>query len=69
MSDPNSPNRDATPLNPALRAETERVYPTGESSPPPVDTASAKEGEGEGWPVVWLVVTAICVAIGVYLLT
>ena len=59
--------RDA-PLNPALKSETETVYPTKDSSIAPIDTTSAKENEGEGWPVVWLVVTLVCVALGVYFL-
>jgi hypothetical protein len=56
------------PLNPALKSETETVYPTRESSPAPIDTTSAKENEGEGWPVIWLLVTAICVALAVFFL-
>jgi hypothetical protein len=59
--------RDA-PLNPALKSETETIYPTRESSPAPVDTTSAKENEGEGWPVIWLVVTAVCIVLAIYFL-
>lgn len=59
--------RDA-PLNPALKSETETVYPTRDSSRAPIDTTSAKEKEGEGWPVIWLVVTAVCVALAIYFL-
>lgn len=59
--------RDA-PLNPALKSETETVYPTKESSRAPFETASAKENQGEGWPVIWLVVTAVCVALAIYFL-
>jgi hypothetical protein len=56
------------PLNPALKSETETVYPTEESSPAPIDTTSAKENEGEGWPVIWLVVTFVCVGLAIYFL-
>jgi hypothetical protein len=56
------------PLNPALKSETETVYPTTESSAAPVDTTSAKENEGEGWPVIWLVVTVVCIALAIYFL-
>lgn len=56
------------PLNPALKSKTETVYPTTESSPAPVDTTSAKENEGEGWPVIWLVVTVVCIALAIYFL-
>lgn len=59
--------RDA-PLNPALKSETETVYPTTQSSPAPVDTTSAKENEGEGWPMIWLVVTIAGVILAVYFL-
>ena len=68
MSDPKQPVPKDAPLNPALRSETETVYPTGESSPAPVDTASASEGEGEGWPIAWLVVTILCVLAAIYFL-
>ena len=56
------------PLNPALKSETETVYPTKESSRAPIETTSAKENEGEGWPVIWLVVTIICVIFAIYFL-
>lgn len=56
------------PLNPALKSETETVYPTKESSRAPIETTSAKENEGEGWPVIWLVVTIICGIFAVYFL-
>ena len=59
--------RDA-PLNPALKSERETVYPTKESSRAPIDTTSAKEREGEGWPVIWLVVTIVSVALAIYFL-
>ena len=59
--------RDA-PLNPALKSETETVYPTKDSSIAPIDTTSAKENEGEGWPVVWLIVTFVGIAFAIYFL-
>ena len=70
MSDsPRDQPRDASsdaPLNPALKSRTETVYDTTSTTPTPIDTASAKEGEGEGWPIIWLVVTLACVALGIY---
>ena len=57
-----------TPLNPALKSGTETIYPTTESSPAPIDTTSATENEGEGWPVIWLVVTVVGIALAVYFL-
>lgn len=68
MSDPIRPSPQDAPLNPALKAETERVYPTRESSPAPLDTTAAKEGQGEGWPIAWLVVTILCVGAAIYFL-
>ena len=59
--------RDA-PLNPALKSETETVYDTKVSSRAPIETTSARENEGEGWPVIWLVVTAVCVVLAIYFL-
>ncbi|HEX6073264.1 MAG TPA: hypothetical protein VFY95_09690 [Sphingomicrobium sp.] len=56
------------PLNPALKSGTETVYPTRESSQAPIETTSAKEKQGEGWPVIWLVVTVVCVALAIYFL-
>ena len=59
--------RDA-PLNPALKSGTETIYPTTESSPAPIDTTTAAENEGEGWPVVLLIVTVVCIALAIYFL-
>ena len=63
--DPRSSPDDA-PLNPALKSRTETVYDTESRSAAPFDTTSAKENEGEGWPIVWVVVVAICVALTLY---
>ena len=51
--EPRGKARD-TPLNPALKSETDTVYDTEHTTPAPIDTTSAKEGEGEagrgsGW--------------------
>ena len=66
MSDPNRDQPTDAPLNPALKSRTETVYDTKRTTPTPFDSASAKEGEGEGWPIAWLVVTAIGVALAIY---
>lgn len=55
-----------TPLNPALKSRTERVYDTISTTPAPIETTSAKEGEGEGWPIAWLVIVVICIALAIY---
>ena len=66
MSDPQRDQPTDAPLNPALKSRTETVYDTKHTTPTPFDSASAKEGEGEAWPIVWLVVTVIGVALAVY---
>ena len=68
MNDQLNDNPRDAPLNPALKSETETVYETNVSSPAPIETASAKENEGEGWPVIWVVVTAVCVMLAIYFL-
>lgn len=66
MSNPQRDQPTDAPLNPALKSRTETVYDTKSTTPTPFDTASAKEGEGEGWPIVWLVVAVIGVALAIY---
>lgn len=64
------PTRDTStdaPLNPALKSETEKTFDTS-PTPAPLETTGAKEGQGEGWPIVWLIITLICVAIAIYLI-
>lgn len=68
MSDDRANPPAEAPLNPALKSTTETVYDTERTTPAPIDTASAREGEGEGWPVVWLIVVVVCVALSVYFL-
>ena len=68
MSDPPREQPSDVPLNPAMKSRTETAYDTRSTTPTPFDTASAKEGEGEGWPIVWLVVTIICVALAIWFL-
>jgi hypothetical protein len=56
------------PLNPALKSRTDRTHDTTRVTPAPFDSASAKEGEGEGWPIVWAVVTLVGIGLAVYFL-
>ncbi|MDF2495434.1 hypothetical protein [Sphingomonas sp.] len=62
------PDGQKTQLNRALKSGTETQYDTGASSPAPIDTTSATEGEGEGWPVIWVIVIAICLVVTGYLI-
>jgi hypothetical protein len=67
MSDkPDASDRNA-PLNPALKSRRETTHDT-RSSAPPVKTASVQRQEGRAWPMIWLIVTLLCVAIAIYLL-
>lgn len=68
MTEPGQPMPESAPLNPALKSTTDRTHDTSHSTPSPVDTTSAKENEGEGWPVAWLLVTLVCVALAVWFL-
>lgn len=69
MSDPTRDQPKEGPLNPALKSTTETVYDTTHPSPPPIETTSAHEGEGEGWPVVWLIVTVAGVVLAIFLMS
>lgn len=66
MSDPQRDQATDAPLNPALKSRTETVYDTQSTTPAPFDTASAKEGEGEGWPIIWLIVAVVGVLLAIY---
>lgn len=66
MSDPQRDTATEAPLNPALKSRTDQTYDTDHTTPAPFDSASAKEGEGEGWPIVWLAVAVIGVILVVY---
>ncbi len=68
MTETEKSETTGAPLNPAMKRTTETVYDTDHVTPAPIDTASAKEGEGEGWPIIWLVVVVICVALTIYFL-
>lgn len=63
---PNEPPRESR-LNPALKRETDQSHDL-ERSPAPIDTTEAKEGQGEGWPIVWGVVTVVCVILAIWFL-
>lgn len=56
------------PLNPSLKARTDRIYDTTRRTPAPFDSASAKEGEGEGWPWIWVAVTIVGIGLAIYFL-
>ena len=56
------------PLNPELKKRHDEIYNTDHSAAP-LDTTHAHEGkQGEGWPLVWLVVMLLSVLLAIYLL-
>ena len=67
MSDTPKASEQDAPLNPALKSRKETTHDTTPSAPP-VDTASVQRQEGRAWPMIWLIVTLLCVAIAIYLL-
>ncbi len=68
MSDQQPDQPGEVPLNPALKSRTETVYDTRSTTPAPFDTASAKEGQGEAWTIIWAIVTIVCIGLAVYFL-
>jgi hypothetical protein len=68
MSDPASKSTDRSGLNPKLKAVTNTSRDTETPMRPPAESASVQYEEGRSWPMIWLVVTLICIAIGIYLI-
>jgi hypothetical protein len=66
MRDDDINETNQAPLNPALKSGRDTVFDTSRSTPAPIETASAKEGQGEGWPVIWLVVAVVCIGLTIY---
>ena len=68
MTDEREDTEPRSGLNPALKQRRETTHDTSRPSPAPADTASVQREEGRAWPIIWVVVTVLCVAITVYLL-
>jgi hypothetical protein len=66
MTDPSRDQPNDAKLNPALKSRTDKTHDTTTPTPPPLETTEAKEGQGEGWPIVWLVVTVLSVVLAIY---
>lgn len=63
---PAGPDGDA-PINPALKRETDASHGTQFQGTDPMRTVSVKDpDEGRSWPMIWLVVAAVCVLVAVY---
>ena len=68
MSDPAGKSTDRSGLNPKLKPLTNTSRDTETPMRPPAESASVQHEEGRSWPMIWLVVTLICIAIGIYLI-
>ena len=68
MTDEREGNEPGQGLNPALKQRRDLTHDTSRPSPAPADTASVQRQEGRAWPIIWVVVTVLSVAITVYLL-
>lgn len=68
MSDDNddTPRRDG--LNPKLKSGEDAMHDTETPTRPPAESASVQREEGRSWPVIWLIVTVICVLVALYLI-
>lgn len=60
-----TPPTDQNPLNPVLRAREDETHDLT-STRSPIETTSAREGEGEIWPWVWLIAAVIGAVLMVY---
>lgn len=65
--DRKAPDRDPE-LNPSLKSRIETSHNTSRPSRAPHETASVQHEEGRAWPMIWMVVTLLGIAIAIYLL-
>jgi len=68
MTEPIDGPRDDPALNPALKSRVDETYDTRRRTPAPLETTAAREGQGEGWPIIWVVVTLVCIGLAIYFL-
>ena len=67
MSNPSRDKPSEAPLNPALKSRNDTAYDTETTTPAPLETTGASEGEqGEGWSRAWLIVVVACVLLTIY---
>ena len=64
---PEGQRTDDAQLNPALQRGIDASHGTTFQGTDPMKTVSVKDpDEGRSWPVIWAVVTIICVALAIY---
>ncbi len=68
MNDPAGKDVDRRGLNPKLKSVENTSRDTETPTRPPAESASVQHEEGRAWPVIWIVVTLVCVVIAAYLL-
>lgn len=68
MNDRAGSDADRRGLNPKLKSVENTSRDTETSTRPPAESASVQHEEGRAWPMVWVVVTVICVVVAAYLL-
>ncbi len=61
-------NEDRKGLNPGLKSRTNLSRDTETPTKPPADSASVQHEEGRSWPMIWLIVFAICVVLAIWLI-
>lgn len=63
------PQTGERPLNPAMRRQIDASHGTDFHGTDPMKTVSVKDpDEGRSWPMIWAIVTIVCVAVAVYYL-
>lgn len=67
MTEKNDETEKRAGLNPALKERRETTHETARESPAPADTTSVKGDSGRLWPIIWAVVTVVCVVIVILL--
>lgn len=59
---------ESAPLNPSLKQVRDESYGPDHEGRDPMDSVSVKKDEGAVWPMIWAVVTILCVLITIVLL-
>lgn len=67
MTEP-SQEAGSAPLNPSLKQVRDDSYGPDQKGRDPMDSVSVKKDEGAAWPMIWAVVTIVCVLITIVLL-
>lgn len=58
---------EGAPLNPSLKQVRDDSYGPDQEGRDPMDSVSVKKDEGTVWPVIWAVITILCVLLALVL--